>query len=170
MHAPSNPPPNGPKGLAQLAMSAVGLLAGLYAGIHVLVPGAAIGAVWWLGSRWWQPAQPAYLHALATQAGHLVWMGLGMALTRNWDATLGDVVVLAVALGWLWLRPGRWPLGILVVYQVVSLAVNGFMLIEQPVGSMPHKALVVHIGLRVAALFYLWRGFRATRQGPPADA
>jgi hypothetical protein len=150
--------------------SLLGLLIGMYAGIHVLVPALGAGAVWLLGSKRFRPAQPAYLPAISTQFGHLVWLGLGSVILGSLDATGGDLVILAIGLAWLWFKPSIWPLAILCIYQLGSLGVNSYLLVQQQVGSMQHKALVVHIALRALALFYMWQGFRESRSVEPRDS
>lgn len=100
----------------------------------------------------------------------MVWLGFGSALLGSWDATLGDLVILVVGLLWLWVKPSVWPIAILGLYQLGSLGVNAFAIIEQPVGSMQHKALVVHIALRALALFYMCSTYMQTRSRARADS
>ena len=87
-----------------------------------------------------------------------------------WDATLGDLIILAIGLAWLWFKPSIWPLIILGIYQIGSLGVNSYVLVQQQLGSVQHKALLVHIALRVLALFYMWQGFRQSRHLEPKDS
>jgi hypothetical protein len=153
----------GPKGVIA---SLLGAAVGVYAGIHVLVPAVGAAVTWLIGSRLLRPAQPAYLPAISTQAAHALWLLIGSAIIGSWDATVGDLVILSVGLIWLWFKPSMWPLAILCIYQIGSLGVNSYALWQQQVGSVPHKALVVHIALRVLALFYMWQGLRQVRVEP----
>lgn len=148
--------------------SLLGGAVGIYAGIHVLIPAIGAAAIWLLGSKLLRPAKPAFLPAISTQAGHALWLFVGAAIVGSWDATIGDLVILLIGLVWLWFKPNIWPLAILCIYQIGSLGVNSYMFSQQQFGSVSHKALVVHIALRVLALFYLWQGFRQSR-GEPSE-
>lgn len=160
-----NDPPSRSANAKGVAASLIGGVVGIYAGLNVLVPAFGAGAIWFLGRRIITPAQSAYLPAVSTQVGHAFWLALGSVITGSWAATGGDLVILSIGLIWLWFKPSLWPLAILCIYQVGSLGVNSYMLMQQHIGSVQHKALVVHIALRVLALFYLWQGFRASRDG-----
>lgn len=147
--------------------SLLGGVVGMYAGVHVLVPAIGAAVTWLLGSKVLRPVQPAYLPAICTQVGHALWLLIGSAIIGSWDATIGDLVIMSVGLIWLWLRPSIWPLAILCMYQIGCLGANSHLIWQQQVGSVAHKALVVHIALRVLALHYMWRGYRQIQVEPP---
>lgn len=151
------------KSAVGLVTSIAGIAVGWYVGVHILLPALSAGAIWLLGNYVLKPSYPGYLPALSTQAGHMLWLGLGSVLLGSWDAAFIDIFILAVGLLWLWIKPSAWPLVILCLYQLTSLGVNIHALISQPVGSLQHKALVVHISLRALAIFYMWRGFQSAR-------
>lgn len=87
-------------------------------------------------------------------------MLVGAAIAGAWDSTIGDLIILMIGITWLWFKPGIWPVALLCIYQLASLSANSYMLMQQSVGSLPHKALTVHVVIRVATLFYLWQGVR----------
>lgn len=142
-----------------LVASVVGGAFGIYSGFNLVIPLAFSGAVWYLGSKPLRLRDVEYLPAVAIQAGHLLWLALGMAILGSMGANVIDLVVLSTGVAWLWIRPSLWPVVFLSVFQAIALAVNVAAIAVEPVASAMHKGLVVHIAFRVAALFYMWRAF-----------
>lgn len=95
---------------------------------------------------------------IAVQGGHALWMALGLALLGRWDLDLLDIVILVVGIIWLMIRPGFGPVALLVLYQLAALIVNSLVFGSTAVGSSDHKALVVHMFLRIISLIALWVG------------
>jgi hypothetical protein len=79
-----------------------------------------------------------------------------------------NILLLAAALAWLWLRPGIGPVILLGLYGVATsvfiVAAYGH---EQP-GSWQHKALVAYLTLQVAIVVSLIIGYVKTRR--PSNA
>ncbi len=146
-----------------LVASVVGGAVGIYSGINLVIPLAFSGAVWYLGSKLLRPRDIAYLPAISIQAGHMLWLALGMVILGSMGANVIDLVVLGAGVAWLWIRPSLWPVVFLSIFQAIALAVNVAAIASEPVASTMHKALVVHIALRVAALFYMWRALVRAR-------
>ena len=144
--------------------SVIGGATGIYAGLVILAPLAFTGAAWFVGSKLLKPRDPAYLQAIAIQAGHLCWLALGMAMLGTLGANVLDLAVLGVGVAWLWFRPGLWPVVLMSVFQVLALIVNVMAITPHPIGSVMHKALVVHIAWRLAALFYMWWAYLGARR------
>jgi hypothetical protein len=152
--------------LIQLGSSIVGAAVGVYTGANFLIPGVAGAAIWYIGNKTIRPAQPQYMPAITAQGAHLVWLLVGMAITRTWGINLLDVFILTIGLTWLWLRPGVWPVMLLTVFQLLALAVNVALILDMPLGSIGHKALVLHILLRVIALGAMWYALVRNRHKP----
>ena len=152
---PSIPP--AAKNAKGIVSSLVGGAVGIYSGINLLIPLAFSGAVWFVGSKLLKPRDMAYLTAIAIQSGHLFWLAVGSAILGNIGFNAFDIVIMGVGIAWLWLRPGLWPVVFLSVFQALALVINVMVIASEPMASIAHKALVVHIALRLAALFYMWQ-------------
>lgn len=142
----------------------VGAGVGVYAGIHLLVPLGFTAATWWGGKKLLGSETRPYLPAIAVQAGHLLWLSMGLLIIGVLDLSAIDVLVLAVGITWLLLKPNLGAIIFLTFYQVVGLAVNGVSFPEQVVGSTLHKALVVHVIWRLMALFLMWQAYLHSRK------
>jgi hypothetical protein len=159
-------PAQPPKAVSFLA-SVVGMTAGwglsFYAGPVLWLPAAALLALWFLLTRaTWRPRH--FPGAIAVTGAHVVWFLLASAATRNWTATLPDILLLSAGIGWIWQRPGMAPALMLGLVQLWSLAYNGYLLSAHAFGSPDHKALTVHFMLRLIALIALATGWHKLRQ------
>jgi hypothetical protein len=160
-------PPAGTHKARLIAASIAGGVIGLYSGINLLLPLGITAGLWWLGKKKLPPEKLPFLPALAVQAGHLIWLTFGLLYMRSLGLNMIDIIVLVAGLTWLVLRPGLGPVILLTVFQVLSLAVNGYSFAEATVGSNPHKALLVHIIWRVMGVFFMWQAYRQTRKADP---
>jgi hypothetical protein len=75
-----------------------------------------------------------------------------------------DVFVFTAGLVWLWIRLSIWPVLLLTIFQVFVLDQNIFSIFDHPVGSMFHKAMSLHILLRVLEVAAMWYAFIATKR------
>ncbi len=106
MTSSATPPPNKTKlVVGQVLGGVVGIAAGNYTGMNLLIPAVALGVVWYVGSKHLRPAKPEYLSACAIQGAHLAWLLAGMAILGAWGANLFDVAVLSIGVLWLWKAP-----------------------------------------------------------------
>jgi len=142
-----------------IVAAVIGLAVGAYAGIHLLVPLVASAAAWWLGRTLLPRLDERYLIAAAVQAGHLVWLALGLVLLGIRGPALLDPLILLVGVAWLLARPGLAPVALLTIYQLVALALNAVTFVELPAGHVLHKALLVHLLWRLMALVLMWRAY-----------
>jgi hypothetical protein len=149
----------------QIAGAALGIAASTYSGMNLLVPGVAAVAILFAGTKLWRPSEPHYLGAIAVQGAHLVWLLVGTALVGAWGANLIDVIVLGAGVAWLWFRPSIWPVLLLTVFQVLALAFNTLVILQHPVGNMEHRALAVHIMLRIVAVASMWYAYAHIKRG-----
>ena len=147
-----------------VAGSIIGAAVGFYSGFNLLMPLGITAGVWWIGKKSLRPEKLLFLPAIAVQTGHLLWMSLGLFYLGVLDSSLIEVVVLVVGLIWLVLKPGLGPIILLTLFQVFALAVNGFSFAVAAIGTIPHKALLVHIIWRVMGLFFMWQAYVQSRR------
>jgi len=130
----------------------VGLGVGRYAGFALLFPAGFALLVGWVLSKTVPARSKPIIPASAVQAGQALWMLLGMVILARFDLTLIDFVILTAGAVWLAFWPSVIVVGVLICYQTVRLAVNGLAFAEATPNTDLHKALLVHLVLRVAAV------------------
>lgn len=158
----------------RLLAVAVGVALGAYSGLHLLLPLAATALAWWAGATLLpQSRRAAVVPAAAVQAGHLLWLTFGQVVRGGLDAGVIDLVILGVGVVWLVARPGLAPTVALTLYQSWALVTNGALLVRADIGTLAHRALLIHVIWRVLALALLWRAYalaRRDRVAPPRSA
>ena len=149
---------------AGLAVAAVvGIAAGVYSGIHLLIP-LALTAVFWRTVRKLLPdRQPDFTLAAAVQAGHMLWITIGLVVIGALTVDLVDIAILLAGVVWLLARPGLAAVVVLTIYQVAALLINVAAFLAMPIGENLHRALLIHIIWRALALIFMWRGRARTR-------
>lgn len=147
----------------------LGAALGRYVGLNILIPLVVAFLVGWVMGFVVTPIERPIVPAVAVQVGHLAWMLFGALLVRAFDAVLIDAVILGVGVVWLVIRPGLFPVLVLVLYQLFGLLVNGSLLLSLPIGGADHKALAVHAALRVVALVLMLSGLVGVRKARAAE-
>jgi hypothetical protein len=159
-------------GVAQQGLGIVGAIFGIavgrYTGINLLIPLAGAFLFGWIFKKVANEKAQPMLAAFAVQGGHFLWMGLGFAIRGTLDRNVADLVILAVGLTWLAAAPGLGATLLCAAYQLLAVAMNVYMFIQAEFGTPEHKALVVHIVLRIVALATLFMGL--TKLTPKAAA
>jgi hypothetical protein len=149
---------------------AIALTTGLlsaYVGAAMFIPAALGTGTWYLGDKLLKPVVPEYLMAIAIMSGQLLWMIVGTAILGAWIPLLIiEFIIFAIGIVWLWVRPSIVPVVGLTIYEVGALVINIMGILNLEMGSPEHKAMIVHILLRIAALLYLWTAYWPTRQQP----
>lgn len=140
-----------------IAATVVGVAVGVYSGMHLLVPLALTSLVWWAGRKLFPERSPDYVAAAAVQAGHLLWITVGLIVIGALTVDLLDIAILLIGVAWLLLRPGLAPVIVLTIYQALALLINLFAFLAFPIGHNLHRALLVHIIWRGLALILMWR-------------
>ena len=140
-----------------IVATVVGITAGVYSGIHLLIPLALTGLVWWAARKLLPHRPPDFVAAAAVQAGHLLWIAIGLIVIGALTVDLVDIAILLIGVVWLLARPGLAPVILLTIYQVLALLINLFALLAFPIGHNLHRALLVHIIWRGLALILMWR-------------
>lgn len=150
----------------------VGAAVGTYSGINMLIPLFATGAVWWVSTRLLKDEKKMILPAFCVNAGHFLWLTLGVVLTGGgaFSTVSGDLIVYVIGLVWLLKKPSLAPLYLLGIFQLLSLGINGYAFAEATIGSAPHKALLVHIIWRALALFFMLKLFLILKKKPETNA
>lgn len=146
---------------------AAGGLVGAYAGMSLLLPLSGAAAAWWIGRKVIPEPSHSVIPALAVQAGHALWITLGLAMLGTLDANALDPVILLVGVAWLSARPSNGPIYLLAVFQTIGLGINAAAFLDAAVGTAAHKGLLVHLMLRAVALFLLgqlWFQLRKTKR------
>jgi hypothetical protein len=138
----------------------VGSVIGWYCGATLLFPAVGIGIVLAACKIRPIPRLQPFAGALAAQAGLAFFMlAGGIAHPDQISVVIYDVAALAVGLVWLVTRPGLLPVLLLGIYQVYALVINVGRFSTYEPGSLPHKAIVATIALRVAAVIALIVGY-----------
>lgn len=151
---------------------ALGLLAGLggaalgkYAGVSLLIVGVAGLACAALARALLPADRKAFAIPLGVLGGHAGWMALGLLVVGPSDVLL-DLAVMGVAALWLALAPGLAPVLLLTAFEVFGLAVNGHAILGVPFGAPEHRALSLHLGLRLGAVVAAWAAWAQWRRAP----
>lgn len=145
---------------------------GIYTGFNLLVPLVATAFAWLAGRRLFGKKKQMLVAPFCVQAGHLVWIVVGTLMTRELlGLNLIQIACLASGLVWLCVRPGKAPLCMLAVYQLLALPYNVLQFSATDLGSVSNKVLLVHIVWRCLALFYMARlYYRMSRPDPGKQA
>ena len=148
----------------------VAIAAGVYSGIHLLIPLVLSGLVWWVTRKLLPQRPPAFVAAAAVQAGHLLWITIGLIVIGALTVDLLDIALLLIGVVWLLTRPGLAPVIVMTVYQSLALLINLFAFLNFPVGNNLHRALLIHLLWRVLALILMWRAHQKSTGLPEAAA
>jgi hypothetical protein len=139
-----------------IAASVGGLALGIYAGLNLLAPAAFGGIAWFALHNMAPTAKRPVVPVTAWQFGQLgSFMIVAVAAPNAWMTTLPDVVVMGGLMIWFYISQARAAAWGLVVYQGVSVLVNAWAFLHEPIESDNAKALVVHIIWRVVAITLL---------------
>jgi hypothetical protein len=149
---------------AWLAVAAgVGIAAGVYSGTHLLIPLALTALGGWTVRKLLPHRQLDFAHAAALQAGHMLWIAVGLVVIGALTVDLVDIAILLAGVVWLLAKPGLAAVIVLTVYQAAALLINVAAFLAMPIGDNLHRALLVHIIWRSLALIFMWRGRARTR-------
>jgi hypothetical protein len=127
----------------------VGIGVGQYAGLTLLFPLVLACAAGWLLFRLGRQEVGPMIPAAGVLVGHGLWMLVGLILLQVFDYNLIDVALLVGGGIWLTLRPSILAVTVLTLYELVGLVMNGLLFALATPGADIHKALLVHILLRV---------------------
>jgi len=129
-----------------------GWAVGQYSGFALLIPLAIAGLIWAIGRKAVHGDRQIVFPAFAVQAGYLGWFIVGIVVSGQLGTNAIDLVVFGAGLAWLLLSPGRIVLFVLAGLQMLALLVNGYAISQAEWGTPAHRALTVHIALRITAI------------------
>jgi len=153
-----------------IAPTAIAIAVGVYSGVHLLIPLVSSGLIWWALRKLLPDRSPDFVAAAAVQAGHLLWIAIGLVVIGALTVDLVDIAILLIGVVWLIARPGLAPVIVLTIYQALALLINLFAFLNFPVGDTLHRALLVHLLWRILALVLMWRAYRRATEPPEASA
>ena len=164
--APTSTPPK-QSVLAQacgVAGGIVGFVFGKYCWQTMIVPGITAGITLFVLSKILPKEKKPIAAAFSLQLGQIVWMtvgllfgaSLGVELPRGEAMALGiEIMIYLLALVALAAVPSWITAGILIAYHLIGLVTQVMMLQDQVPNTIMHKAVVTHIGIRVASIICL---------------
>lgn len=143
--------------------TAFGWGVGQYTGFFLLLPLGLAAVAGFLLSVLVPKKNKPILPASAIQVGQALWILMGMLATRsvnsllirvfvNFDLRLIEPVVFLVFALVLAFEPSIWIVASLAVYQLPSLVINAIAFADATPNTTEHKALLVHIVFRAAAV------------------
>jgi hypothetical protein len=160
-------------------------LGGSVAGILGFV--AAFGISRFIGASFWIPvafsglalfaftktrpqSDQALRIAASLLAGQALWMVLGIVFQPQLLANVAlDIVFSSVVFFWLLLRPNFWAIGVLVIYELFSLAVNVGLALQLDVQAIEFGPIIIHILMRVGILIASVLAVFSMRRGPRVE-
>jgi hypothetical protein len=83
---------------------------------------------------------------------------------------LPDILILVACTAWLIARPGLWPIGVLLAFEVFALGMNALTLVQGGFDVVVVKGLISTILIRLGAIIFLYSAFKARRAKPAEPA
>lgn len=142
---------------------------GMYCGLIVLMLIVTTVVVMLAAKKLLPPDRQNLLQSVGLQGGQIIAVFIGMVATRKYGADLFDIVWCVGGLAWLIAKPSRAALWVLAAYQLFAFAVNLTIFLHSPVGSLPFKALIVHMLWRVLSLAAMGVLYRKLGRKPAND-
>jgi hypothetical protein len=151
---------------AMIGAGVVGIFAwavGNYTGFFLLLPVGLAAVAGFLLSVLAPKNNKPIVPASAIQVGQALWILMGLLATRsvnsllirvfvNFDLRLIEPIVFLVFALVLAFEPSIWIVASLAVYQLPSLVINAIAFVDATPNTNEHKALLVHIVFRAAAV------------------
>jgi hypothetical protein len=162
--------PKAKPGAAGWAATIIGLLAGKYAGLNLLIPLAGAGATYYALKKIAPTEKEIWFGAVSVQTGHALWFLLGLAVLGQINANLLDPILLLLGALWLFLRPGTTPVLVVSAFQLAGLAYNLYVFGGTDFGTAENKALFVHVLFRALAIGLMATGLYKFRKRNGAAA
>jgi hypothetical protein len=142
---------------------------GRYCGLIMWMLVVTTVVVLLVAKKWLSSDRQILLQSVSLQGGQVIAIAIGMVSTGQYGANLADIVWCSAGLAWLIAKPSRAAISLLVIYQLIALLGNGVVFLHAPVGSMPFRALIVHMLWRVLSLVAMGMLYRKLGRKPPGD-
>ncbi|MEY2927198.1 MAG: hypothetical protein RL367_1675 [Pseudomonadota bacterium] len=110
--------------------------------------------------------------ALTIVGVHVGWMLISFAVNPALaiaSMSYVDIALFLLLATWIAVRPGMAPAIAFIVFELASLAVNGFAMSQVTSWTPPFNALIFHIILRAAVIFLLVQWMRIRSDEHPED-
>lgn len=142
----------------------VGLAFGRYCGSMLLVPGIAGGLAAFGLAKTMPADRKPIIAAVSLQFGQAVWILVGLLMASGFGTATSDagpflagmeLVVYVAGLAYFAASPTWISAGLLIGYQTLGIIYNAIGLNSYAPGSLEHKAIVTHLGLRLFSIVCL---------------
>lgn len=154
----------------QFVVLALSILIGKYSGINLLIPAVMIGIFYFLMTKViFKNDENPYLVSASFLFGHAAWISIGTIVVM---ATMGEassfaavgnliecLIYFLITLVML-IRPGMATGIITIILEIPTILINALQIAGTEFNTDDHKALVVHIALRVTILIYAALGVK----------
>lgn len=111
------------------------------------------------------PLKPKWFAgAIITTLAHVISFAVAGAISGQWSAVIGDLLILLLLTVILWIRPGFVSALLLGLVQAASLAYNVYMITQIPFGDLNHRGLTANIVFRAIAIVALVTGYLKFRR------
>ena len=167
-HADQSKTPAHPAlGIAGVVGAAGGWALSSYVGANLWIPALA-GLLLGLLFAKTRLRPPHFAAAVAVTGAHAIWMLAGAFFTGQWGPVMVDVVAMLAAIVLIWARPSLTTALVLGLLQLAALGYNLYVLFQTEISSPMHRALTMHVVLRVIAVVAVVVGLRLLRNPAPA--
>jgi hypothetical protein len=154
--------------LAQ-ASEQLGQMGGEWLGASIFIPLVLVVLCCWIASKL-IPQMPSSLRIGAgITSAQAIYHLLG-GLLLGGGALLGvlpDVVILGAGTAWLIVRPGFWPIAVLIGFEAFAIAMNILTAFQYGFELSVLKGMISMLLIRIAAIIFLYNGWKAIRAGAP---
>lgn len=142
----------------------MGYFLGLYTGFNFIIPIVLTFIFALVVKKVYKQVLIPMIPAIAVLGGSLFWILLGTILTKSISSALIEIILLLIGLIWLIIRPGISSVIFLTAYLVFALFghILGFLSVK--FGTEAHKALLVHIILKISILLSMFVGLKLIRK------
>lgn len=139
----------------------IGVIIGYYTGLNLIIPLVLAFLSGWLANKFIKlsPLSKSMIPAFAVQCGQMLWMFLAIFWGSPAKIILELITVIA-ALAWLLMRPSLMPVVALSIYQIIGFVYNIVKFLSYSFGTPPHKTLLIHLIIRIVAVFLMFTGLR----------
>ncbi len=138
----------------------VGTALGQYSKINCLIPAVTVSLSIWLLSRMLKAKRLQVAKVAGALLGYSLWILVGL-FERLYVEVAVEVVIVGAVLVFLLVRPSRESLSVAAAWLTLALSVNFYQLTTTAVGSGVHRALVVHVALRLYSLYLVYEAWQA---------
>jgi len=147
----------------------IGGAIGYYTGLNFLIPfGLALLSGWIANKIIKSSFSKAMIPAFAVQCGQMLWMFL--AILWGYPASIIiELILVIIVLVWLLMRPSLIPVILLSIYQIIGFVDSILKFISYSFGTPEHKALLIHLIIRIVAVFLMFTGLREIRKHKVLD-